>query len=186
MGRVPLYPGTKDERYPGVSGWESLEHIGPLTRTVADAALILSVIAGYRRPGPAEHHLRRRRLAAGRRGRSAGVRVAYSPDLGYAAVDPAVRSVVDRAASVFERDLGCSVEQDNPGWDDPYEALDTSSDALQCCHRSGPQIIGTVVGAARPSLTFRLVPHRGMGAPPSCRQGRRLRPITAHHGDHRR
>src|SRR6185436_7013948 len=29
MGRVPLYPGTKDERYPGVSSWASLEHIGP-------------------------------------------------------------------------------------------------------------------------------------------------------------
>ena len=24
MGRVPLYPGTKDHRYPGVSSWESL------------------------------------------------------------------------------------------------------------------------------------------------------------------
>src|SRR4029077_8350479 len=32
MGRVPLYPGTRDERYPGVSGWESLEHLGPLSR----------------------------------------------------------------------------------------------------------------------------------------------------------
>ena len=31
MGRVPLYPGTSDERYPGVSGWESIEHIGPMT-----------------------------------------------------------------------------------------------------------------------------------------------------------
>ena len=46
MGRVPLYPGTKDERYPGVSSWESLEHIGPLSRTVADSALMLSVISG--------------------------------------------------------------------------------------------------------------------------------------------
>jgi aspartyl-tRNA(Asn)/glutamyl-tRNA(Gln) amidotransferase subunit A len=45
MGRVPLYPGVKDERYPGVSSWESLEHIGPMARTVADAALMLSVIA---------------------------------------------------------------------------------------------------------------------------------------------
>jgi aspartyl-tRNA(Asn)/glutamyl-tRNA(Gln) amidotransferase subunit A len=35
MGRVPLYPGTKDERYPGVSSWESLEHIGPMTPTGA-------------------------------------------------------------------------------------------------------------------------------------------------------
>jgi aspartyl-tRNA(Asn)/glutamyl-tRNA(Gln) amidotransferase subunit A len=38
MGRVPLYPGTKDERYPGVSSWESLEHIGPMTRTAFKAA----------------------------------------------------------------------------------------------------------------------------------------------------
>ena len=46
MGRVPLYPGCRDERYPGVSGWEGIEHIGPLARTVADAALMLSVMAG--------------------------------------------------------------------------------------------------------------------------------------------
>ena len=46
MGRVPLYPGVKDERYPGVSSWEALEHIGPMSRTVADSALMLSVIAG--------------------------------------------------------------------------------------------------------------------------------------------
>ena len=46
MGRVPLYPGVKDERYPGVSSWEALEHIGPMSRTVADSALLLSVIAG--------------------------------------------------------------------------------------------------------------------------------------------
>jgi len=46
MGRVPLYPGTRDERYPGVSSWESIEHIGPMSRTVADSALMLSVIAG--------------------------------------------------------------------------------------------------------------------------------------------
>ncbi|MDT7685840.1 MAG: aspartyl-tRNA(Asn)/glutamyl-tRNA(Gln) amidotransferase subunit, partial [Pseudonocardiales bacterium] len=38
MGRIPLYPGCRDERYPGVSSWESLEHLGPMTRTVADAA----------------------------------------------------------------------------------------------------------------------------------------------------
>ena len=49
MGRVPLYPGCRDERYPGVSGWESLEHIGPIARSVADAALMLSVIAWWAR-----------------------------------------------------------------------------------------------------------------------------------------
>src|SRR3984885_10862620 len=46
MGRVALYPGCRDERYPGVSSWESLAHIGPTSRPVADAAQRLSVIPG--------------------------------------------------------------------------------------------------------------------------------------------
>ncbi|HEY8112958.1 MAG TPA: amidase, partial [Actinomycetes bacterium] len=123
MGRVPLYPGTKDHRYPGVSSWESIEHIGPLTRTVADAALVLSVIAGYddrdRLSIPSDDLDWRRAVDGDLR----GIRVAYSPDLGYAAVDPAVRTVVDRAVTIFERDLGCTVERADPGWEDPYEAL---------------------------------------------------------------
>jgi aspartyl-tRNA(Asn)/glutamyl-tRNA(Gln) amidotransferase subunit A len=123
MGRVPLYPGTKDERYPGVSSWESLEHIGPLTRTVADAALVLSVIAGPddrdRLSLPAADFDWR----AAADGDIRGMRVAYSPDLGYAAVDPEVRQIVDQAVQVFERDLGCTVERADPGWPDPYDTL---------------------------------------------------------------
>ena len=123
MGRVPLYPGTKDDRYPGVSSWESLEHIGPLTRTVADAALVLSVVAGYDDRDRLSIRSDDVDWLRAVDGDLRGVRVAYSPDLGYAAVDPAVRAVVDRAATVFERDLGCTVERADPGWDDPYEAL---------------------------------------------------------------
>ena len=123
MGRVPLWPGTKDERYPGVSSWESLEHIGPLTRTVADAALVLSVIAGYDDRDRLSIRSDDVDWLRAVDGDLRGLRVAYSPDLGYAAVDPAVRAVVDRAAEVFERDLGCTVERADPGWDDPYEAL---------------------------------------------------------------
>lgn len=123
MGRVPLYPGTKDERYPGVSSWESLEHIGPMSRTVADAALMMSVIAG---PDP------RDRFSLPEAafdwmdcldGDLRGLRVAYSADWGYAAVDPRVRRIIGEAVKVFERDLGCVVEEANPGWDDPYAAF---------------------------------------------------------------
>ncbi|MQA16032.1 MAG: amidase [Pseudonocardiaceae bacterium] len=123
MGRVPLYPGTKDERYPGVSSWESLEHIGPLTRTVADAALVLSVIAGHDdrdRLSIPSHDVDWLRATDGD---LRDVRVAYSPDLGYAVVDPQVREVVDRAVGVFERELGCHVERADPGWADPYESF---------------------------------------------------------------
>ncbi|WIX75685.1 amidase family protein [Amycolatopsis carbonis] len=123
MGRVPLYPGTKDERYPGVSSWESLEHIGPLTRTVADAALVLSVIAGYDERDRLSIRSDDVDWLRAADGDLRGLRVAYSPDFGYAPVDPAVRAVVDQAAAVFERDLGCSVERADPGWEDPYDAL---------------------------------------------------------------
>ncbi|MBV8612985.1 MAG: amidase [Acetobacteraceae bacterium] len=120
MGRVPLYPGTKDERYPGVSGWESIEHIGPLSRTVADAALMMSVIAG---PDDRDRHtLPEPRLnwMDTIKGDIKGLRVAYTPDWGYALVDPEVREVCGRAAQLFESSLGCHVELASPGWEDPF------------------------------------------------------------------
>jgi aspartyl-tRNA(Asn)/glutamyl-tRNA(Gln) amidotransferase subunit A len=123
MGRVALYPGTKDERYPGVSSWESLEHIGPLSRTVADSALMLSVISG---PDSRDRYSLPK---AGFdwmeviKGGIKGLKVAYSADWGYAPVDPEVRRVVGEAVKVFERDLGCTVEEANPGFEDPYGAF---------------------------------------------------------------
>jgi aspartyl-tRNA(Asn)/glutamyl-tRNA(Gln) amidotransferase subunit A len=124
MGRVPLYPGTKDERYPGVSSWESLEHIGPLSRTVADGALMLSVIGSG--PDARDRHSLPKPdfdWMGSCLGGIKGLRVAYSADWGYAAVDPEVRRVVGDAVKVFERDLGCIVEEAHPGFDDPYLAF---------------------------------------------------------------
>lgn len=123
MGRVPLYPGCRDERYPGVSSWESLEHIGPMTRSVSDAALMMSVISG---PDPRDRHS----IPAGDvdwlgavKRDIKGLRVAASVDWGYAAVDPEVREIFARAVSVFERDLGCIVEYAHPGFRDPRRAF---------------------------------------------------------------
>ncbi len=120
MGRVALYPGCRDERYPGVSSWESIEHIGPMSRTVADSALMLSVITG---PDPRDRYS----IPAGdvdyRKAPTDGIkglRIAYSEDWGYAPVDPEVRRVVSDAVRVFETDLGCTVERANPGWEDPF------------------------------------------------------------------
>ncbi len=123
MGRVPAYPGCRDDRYPGISSWESLEHIGPMTRSVDDAALLMSVLAG---PDPRDRHS----LPAGDvdwltapRGDVRGLRVAFSEDWGYLAVDPEVREIAARAADVFATELGCQVKQADPGWDDPAEAF---------------------------------------------------------------
>lgn len=124
MGRVPLYPGCRDERYPGVSSWESLEHVGPMSRTVRDAALMLSVMSGpddrdrFSLPEPGFDWLKQAEP-----GDLQGLKVAYSPDWGYAAVDPEVRRVVGEAVGVFETDLGCTVEEAHPGFEDPYDAF---------------------------------------------------------------
>lgn len=125
MGRVPLYPGVKDERYPGVSSWESLEHIGPMARTVADAALMLSVIAG---PDDRDRHTLPKEEGfdwmKSLKGDLKGLKVAYTLDWGgYAPVDKRVRKIVTDAVKVFERDLRCKVEEANPGWSNPYEAF---------------------------------------------------------------
>ncbi|WP_329371674.1 amidase family protein [Streptomyces sp. NBC_00669] len=126
MGRVPVWPGCRDERFPGMSGWESVEHLGALTRTVADTALLLSVLAG---PDPRDRHSVpcgdvdwRAAARAGAAEGCAGLRVAYSPDLGYLPVDPEVRRVVGEAVGAFT-DLGCVVEEVVPGWADPAEAF---------------------------------------------------------------
>jgi Asp-tRNA(Asn)/Glu-tRNA(Gln) amidotransferase A subunit family amidase len=107
-GRVPRSPG----------GWSSLTHRGPTTRTVADAALALDVMAGHDPADPFSvcdypgSYLDD--LDAGAR----GLRVAWSADLGYAKVDPEVRSVCEKAARRFS-ELGCTVEEASPGFASP-------------------------------------------------------------------
>jgi len=117
-GRVPVYPGCRDERYPGISSWESLEHIGPLTRTVADAALVLSVLVG---PTPRDRaslpnevaHWHVRPPETLRK-----ARVALSLDLGFAIVDPEVRKAINSAAAGIELALGCTVQLAQPSLQD--------------------------------------------------------------------
>jgi aspartyl-tRNA(Asn)/glutamyl-tRNA(Gln) amidotransferase subunit A len=52
-----------------------------------------------------------------------GLRVAFSPDFGYLAVDPEVRRAATEAAEVFERELGCDVEVAHPGFVDSSDAF---------------------------------------------------------------
>jgi aspartyl-tRNA(Asn)/glutamyl-tRNA(Gln) amidotransferase subunit A len=112
-GRVPLWP---------VSNNDYATHAGPMTRTVADAALMLGVMAG---PDPCDATALDAAppdyLGLLDRGVK-GLKVAYSPDLGGLRVDPEVASVVASAARAFEG-LGCSVEEVKPGFADTYEMI---------------------------------------------------------------
>lgn len=118
MGRVPLWPGCRDERYPGVSSWESLEHIGPMTRTVRDSALMMSIMAG---PDMRDRHsipCADVDWLASLEKPLSGLRIAFSVDFGHIAVDPEVRDVVTNAARRFARELGAELEEVHPDIND--------------------------------------------------------------------
>ncbi|HET7327927.1 MAG TPA: amidase, partial [Nocardioidaceae bacterium] len=113
-GRIPLFPA---------SPFGTLAHAGPMTWTVEDSALLLDVVSqpdsrdwSQLAPPPASFH-------AGLDDGVAGLRVAFSPTLGYVDVDPEVAAIVQRAASVFS-ELGAHVEEVDPGFGDPIEAFD--------------------------------------------------------------
>ncbi|MCA0042624.1 amidase [Celeribacter litoreus] len=99
MGRVPLWPGCREPEMPGASGWESVEHIGPLARDTHDAALLLSVIAG---PDPRDRHSLPKGdvdwIAATTSPAPTGLRVAYCAKWAGVPLDPEVHEVTLAAA----------------------------------------------------------------------------------------
>jgi aspartyl-tRNA(Asn)/glutamyl-tRNA(Gln) amidotransferase subunit A len=110
-------------RIPSPTVGLDVAHLGPMARTVRDAALMLNALAG-------PHEQDRQSLPAGGvdylaacDGGVAGLRVAWSADLGYVAVDPEVRAITTAAARRFA-DLGCTVEEAHPGFADPKHAID--------------------------------------------------------------
>jgi aspartyl-tRNA(Asn)/glutamyl-tRNA(Gln) amidotransferase subunit A len=107
---VPQYPP---------SAFGDLSHLGPMTRTVRDAALLLDVIAGADARDRLSWSSNVDHLAACD-GDVAGLRIAWSPNLGYASVEPIVLDRTARAVRRFE-DLGCHVEEVDPGLDKPDE-----------------------------------------------------------------
>lgn len=114
FGRVPTYPTGR---------MQGISHVGPLVRTVADAALMLTVISGPddRDWQALPHDPRDYRI--GLDDGIQGLRIAYSRTLGYARPDDAVVACVDAAVAVL-RDLGAVVEECDPGFADPRGAFE--------------------------------------------------------------
>jgi aspartyl-tRNA(Asn)/glutamyl-tRNA(Gln) amidotransferase subunit A len=99
-----------------------LSHAGPMTRSVADAALMLNVLAG---PDPRDPYClppEERDYTAELEAGVSGWQVAFSPDLGYARVDPEIAAAVAAAARQFAA-LGATVEEVGPIFPSPREAL---------------------------------------------------------------
>ncbi|MFB9238005.1 amidase [Plantactinospora siamensis] len=95
---------------------------GPIARTVADAALMLDVTAGEDASDPLSLPDPPGRFVDALDRPIEGLRVAWSPDLGYADVDPEVVAVCERAVRAFT-ELGARVEEASPDWDNPEQAM---------------------------------------------------------------
>jgi len=90
--------------------WTDLVCYGPLTRTVTDAALFLDAVVGPDPHDPDALPHPGFSYAARLDDVPPGLRLAYSPTLGYARVDPEVRHSVEDAIAVLERSLGRPVD----------------------------------------------------------------------------
>ena len=116
-GRTPYYPAN--------DVWGTLSVIGPIARSVEDAAFLLSAMAGpdLRSPitivEPGGHFARPLARDFGK------VRVAWSKNLGGLPVDKRVSAVLERQRAIFES-LGCRVESAEPdltGADEVFHVL---------------------------------------------------------------
>lgn len=103
-GRIPHGPAEM---------WEygDTAVVGPLTKTVEDAALFMDQVVGASPWDPNSlPHPGLSYLAAVRSGIPKKLRIAYSPDLGYAVVQSDIAKAVEENVKVFEQ-LGHRVEQ---------------------------------------------------------------------------
>jgi Asp-tRNA(Asn)/Glu-tRNA(Gln) amidotransferase A subunit family amidase len=125
FGRVPFGP-VRDDAF---LTHQPYSYNGPMARTVEDAALMLSVIAGpddadpYSLPGPVPAY------ADADATPTSDLRVAYTPDFGVCTVTDEVRDVVEDALGAFE-DRGAAVERLDSVFDQSWETLHDALNVL--------------------------------------------------------
>jgi amidase len=115
-GRVPSWPA--------VNAWDTLSVMGPMARTVADAAFLFSAMAGpdpraptcLPEPGSVFMKSLSRKLK--------GARLAWSGDMGGLPMDPRVNAVLEPQLKVF-RALGCKIEEATPDFSGAKESFET-------------------------------------------------------------
>ena len=120
FGTIPFGPK-------GIGVCNTVGHLGPITRTVADAAAMTDAMAGEderdRSSLPKGPSLLKGLESPWQPGQ-AGLRVGYSFDLGYAQVDPEVRALFEEALAKMQN-AGWPLEEAQPGITDSLNALGT-------------------------------------------------------------
>ena len=113
-GTVPNYPP---------SPFGTLAHVGPLTRTVQDAALLLDAVTGPDSRDWSALATPTQPFRFSLDTSLSGLRVAFSPDLGFVQVDHEVAERVRTAVGVLES-LGATIEEVDPGFEDQVWAFE--------------------------------------------------------------
>ena len=108
FGRVPAWP---------LSLFGTVSHLGPMTRTVDDAALMLNVISAPDARDWFALAYEKRDYRDGLDDGVAGMRITFTLAIGDANVDPEVAEIVRRAVAVFE-ELGAEVIETGPDFGD--------------------------------------------------------------------
>lgn len=95
------------------ANFDPYNHCGPLTRSVADAALVQNIVSG---PHPLDHNSLREKVRLADAVQPVnGLRVAWSMNLGYVQISTEVRRNTLAALDIF-RQLGCMVEEFDLPW----------------------------------------------------------------------
>jgi amidase len=115
-GRVPAYPAG--------NAWSTLSVLGPIARTVGDAAFLLSAMAGPDPRAPLSISEPGSIFARSLERSFKKVRVAWTRDFGGLPVEPSVTKVLEQQRKVFES-LGCIVEEACPDFTGATEAFET-------------------------------------------------------------
>lgn len=122
IGRVSMYTGLD-----GLPTPNFFSQAGPIARTVKDAALLLQTMAGFDRRDPGTIRTDPPDFIAATGVSIEGLRIAWSPDFGFADVDADVARITKNAAFTFQ-ELGCIVEEVNITLLEPYDSFGS----IQC------------------------------------------------------
>ena len=115
-GRVPHWPAP--------NAWASLGVLGPIARTVEDAAFLLSAMAGPDPRAPMSITESGKVFSSSLSRSFKKTRIAWSRNLGGLPVDPRVTSVLEKQRKIFTN-LGCIVEEAEPDFAGATEAFET-------------------------------------------------------------
>jgi Asp-tRNA(Asn)/Glu-tRNA(Gln) amidotransferase A subunit family amidase len=124
-GFKPTYGTVPTVNRPNAyASFRPMGHVGPLARTVEDAALMLDVMAGWHPGDPLSIHETSSEFRSAERLSVNGMRAAYSATFGGFPVEPAVQQVVESALAGF-RDAGIVVEEVDVDFGHPHQAITT-------------------------------------------------------------